>query len=775
MYRSPVETVTYILMVLFWLIILGASSSGHRTEASASSSQCYLNFIPSEENYEYYKSGDFIIGGLFSVTWINYKNPTFRDNEERIEQYLVGTDKGKGHVDDQLTNDPGPLLRSYAALVAFRFAVDKINEDPELLPNITLGYHAFDAFGDEIKSVQSILQILSGSTPNYSCRDHGGVAGFVGYPFEMQQILQLYRYTMINYGANNGLLNNDLSKLFFNMGLDVHIYHTAIVFCLKHFGWNFVGILIQNDDIVEAEVLELSREMIKYGICTEYIVKIPGYWEERKRLTVIEKYTSQDIIVFYVYTAVYVLAHALHEMIQVLKRFGFGTRNFAHRDKVMIVKRKIMIRDERPKLTRALKLIMTRVQFVDYTGEAVFFRENRKLSYLASMGLSNWVFHQNVHGLTYTSDSKSFFFYDDSPQAQWIHINDEQMKWKTGAKPQSRCNEKCPLGTRKASNGGYHICCYDCVPCSEGEMSNLTGDEFCHVCPEDQWPDPGKTRCVTKLYEFLSYQDNVALFFSVSVVSCVAITCYVIRTFIIFWDTPLVRANNRTVSFILLASILLTFLCVFLFIGCPVDITCKLRQTTFGVLFSVTVSSILAKTIMVCIAFKATKPGSSWRRLLEVRLSYYVVVICSSIQVLICVIWLAWSPPYQDFDHYSYLGKIIIQCNEGSDLWFYSMLGYMGLLAAVSFLLAFMVRTLPDSFNEAKYITFSMLVFCSVWMAMIPAYLSTRGKYMVAVEIFAILASSAGILISIFFPKCYILIKKPELNSRKQLAKQQTS
>ncbi|XP_044130510.1 vomeronasal type-2 receptor 26-like [Bufo gargarizans] len=263
----------------------------------------------------------------------------------------------------------------------------------------------------------------------------------------------------------------------------------------------------------------------------------------------------------------------------------------------------------------------------------------------------------------------------------------------------------------------------------------------------------------------------MASVFSIIVILCCAITCYITRKFILHWDTPLVKANNRTVSFILLVSIMLSFLCVFLFIGPPVDITCKMRQTSFGIFFSVALSSVLAKTIMVCIAFKATKPGSSWRKLVEIRVSYYVLVICSVIQVKICAIWLSVSPPYQEFDHHSYPGKIIIQCNEGSDIWFYSMLGYLGLLAAVSLVLAFMVRTLPDSFNEAKYITFSMLVFCSVWISMIPAYLSTRGKNMVAVEIFAILSSSAGILACIFFPKCYILIMKPELNSRNQLVK----
>ncbi|XP_040191929.1 vomeronasal type-2 receptor 26-like [Rana temporaria] len=335
--------------------------------------------------------------------------------------------------------------------------------------------------------------------------------------------------------------------------------------------------------------------------------------------------------------------------------------------------------------------------------------------------------------------------------------------------PESRCNDRCPPGQRKASNKRIYACCYDCVPCSEGEVSNVTDSRNCIKCPGEEWPNERKVKCVSKTYEFLSYENDVmVLIFSSASLVFAMITLCVLGNFIYHRDTPVVKANNRTVSFILLTAILLSFLCVFFFLGCPVDITCMLRQISFGIFFSIAVSSVLAKTTIVCIAFKATKPGSSWKKVVKVKVTNSMVLICSSVQVVIGVIWLSVSPPYQEYDMDSFPGKILIQCNEGSVIGFYYMLGYMGFLAAVSFLLAFMVRTLPDSFNEAKYITFSMLVFCSVWIAMIPAYLSTRGKYMVAVEIFAILTSSAGILLCIFFPKCYIIILKPELNARKK-------
>ncbi|XP_018426865.1 PREDICTED: vomeronasal type-2 receptor 26-like [Nanorana parkeri] len=354
-------------------------------------------------------------------------------------------------------------------------------------------------------------------------------------------------------------------------------------------------------------------------------------------------------------------------------------------------------------------------------------------------------------------------------------VTTPKMTGKKSYVPVSRCSDPCLPGTRKKFGSSIHECCYECVPCPEGEISNISDSENCMKCSDEEWPNEKKDRCVPKFVEFLSYTDDtivavlsavsILLFSAVSILCCL-LTGVILGMFIHYQDTPIVKANNRNLSYLLLASIMLSFLCVFLFLGHPVDVTCMLRVTSFGVIFSVAVSSLIAKSVMVCIAFKATKPGSSWRKWMGIKLPNSIIAVLSMVQVIICVTWLSISPPFQDRDTHSYQAKIILQCNEGSVIGFYSVLGNMGLLAAVSFIIAFLARTLPDGFNEAKYITFSMLVVCSVWIAMIPAYLSTRGKYMVAVEIFAIMASSTGLLGCIFFTKCYIILFRPDLNTK---------
>ncbi|XP_030050717.1 vomeronasal type-2 receptor 26-like [Microcaecilia unicolor] len=453
-----------------------------------------------------------------------------------------------------------------------------------------------------------------------------------------------------------------------------------------------------------------------------------------------------------VYNAVYGLAHALHDLIT------SGSRNTAQWSG----------ESERflDFLSWKLHHYLKNLHFKNVLGEEILFDENGDLA--IGYDIINVVILPDGSRIKEIVGSYNPY----APPEQEFTIYEEAIMWESTfneTPPEFRCSPSCPPGFRKLTREREPVCCYDCIPCPEGEVSSQNDIDTCTKCPEDQWPNQKKDTCIPKVISFLTYQEPLGITLIFTCIFLILINTVILGIFIHYKDTPIVKANNRGLSYILLISLMLCFLCSLVFIGHPDKMTCILRQTAFGISFSIALSSILAKSTTVVMAFHATKPGSKLQKWMGSRISISVVLFCSLIQTVLCLAWLFTAPPFPYLNMKSEIGTILTECNEGSIFAFYCVLGYLGFLAGVSFIIAFLARNLPDRFNEAKYITFSMLVFCSVWISFIPTYLSTKGKYMVAVEIFAILASSAGLLGCIFFPKCYIILLRPERNSRKYL------
>ncbi|KAM5237930.1 vomeronasal type-2 receptor 116-like [Ctenodactylus gundi] len=445
-----------------------------------------------------------------------------------------------------------------------------------------------------------------------------------------------------------------------------------------------------------------------------------------------------------IYNAVYAVAHALHEMLsQQIQISPLG--------------------EEKRKWVSPWQLhpFLKNIQLNNPAGEVVNLDDTRKLDTDYDI-LNFWNFPEALR-----LQVKVGAFSSQVPDDQQLSLSEDMIEWPTEITqtPHSVCSDSCNPGFRKTPQKEKASCCFDCTSCPENEIANDTDMEQCVKCPDHQYANIARNRCLPKSVTFLAYEDLLGKMLAGTALTCVILTALVLGLFVKERDTPIVKANNRGLSYTLLISLIFCFLCSLLFIGRPNTATCVLQQTTFGVVFTVAISTVLAKTVTVVLAFKITAPGRKVRQMLVSGAPNYIIPICSLIQLTLCGIWMGTNPPYIDTDAHSEHGHIIIVCNKGSLTAFYCVLGYLGSLALGSFTLAFLARNLPDTFNEAKYLTFSMLVFCSVWVTFLPVYHSTQGKAMVAMEVFSILASSTGLLGCIFAPKCYIILLKPSRNS----------
>uniref|UniRef100_A0A8C2WIZ9 G-protein coupled receptors family 3 profile domain-containing protein n=1 Tax=Cyclopterus lumpus TaxID=8103 RepID=A0A8C2WIZ9_CYCLU len=817
-----------------------------------------------------HKPGDVVLGGLFEVHYTSVF-PKLSFTSEPNQLSCQGFDTA-----------------GFRHAMTMAFAIDEINKNPNLLPNVTLGYSLYDNCATLVIGFSAALLLASGQEEQFllqeECLGTPPVLGIVGDSFSTfsiatSDVLGLFNLPIVSYYATCSCLSDRQRFPSFFRTIPSDAFQVrAMIKILKRFGWTWAGLLVSDDDYGLHVSQTFQSDLAQSGGgCLAYSEILP--WGENpaelKRIVEIMKRSTARVVI--------VFAHQIH-MIQLMEevvrenvtglqwiaseawsaaavlqtprfmpylsgtlgiaiRRGeiLGLRDFLLRIHFLINTFQVMqfweytfdcrfapppagwveaggevctgqedleslgtefldVSDLRPEyniykavyalayalddmlqcepgrgpfsghscatlqILKPWQLIhyLEKVNFTTSFGDQVSFDENGDA--LPIYDVMNWLWlpdgRTKVHSVGLVKKLAS--------KGEELTLDEEKIFWNFDSKqsPLSVCSESCPPGTRMARKKGQPFCCFDCVPCSEGKFNSME----CTSCPEDFWSNVQRDHCIPKKTEFLSYHEPLGICLTTTSLLGTFICAVVLGIFTYHRSTPMVRANNSELSFLLLLSLKSCFLCSLLFIGRPSLWTCQLRHAAFGISFVLCVSCILVKTIVVLAVFKASKPGGGaslkWFGAVQQR---GTVLVLTSIQAAICTAWIVSASPAPHKNTQYHNDKIVYECVVGSTVGFAVLLSYVGFLAILSFLLAFLARNLPDNFNEAKLITFSMLIFCAVWVAFVPAYVNSPGKYSDAVEVFAILASSFGLLLALFGPKCYIILLRPERNTKKAI------
>uniref|UniRef100_A0A8B9S657 Glutamate metabotropic receptor 4 n=1 Tax=Apteryx owenii TaxID=8824 RepID=A0A8B9S657_APTOW len=310
---------------------------------------------------------------------------------------------------------------------------------------------------------------------------------------------------------------------------------------------------------------------------------------------------------------------------------------------------------------------------------------------------------------------------------QWTdHLH---LKWPGGGRqlPSSICSLPCKPGERKKMVKGIP-CCWHCERC-DGYQYQL--DEFhCKRCHFNERPNENHTSCtpipIIKL-EWSSPWAVVPVF--IAIVGIIA-TLFVVVTFVRYNDTPIVKASGRELSYVLLTGIFLCYATTFLMIAEPDLSTCSLRRIFLGLGMSISYAALLTKTNRIYRIFEQGKKSVSAPRFISPASQLVITFSLISLQLVGVCIWFIVDPSHSVIDYEDqrttnpHFARGILKCDI-SDLSLICLLGYSMLLMVTCTVYAIKTRGVPETFNEAKPIGFTMYTTCIVWLAFIPIFFGT--------------------------------------------------
>ncbi|XP_034550747.1 metabotropic glutamate receptor 4-like [Notolabrus celidotus] len=778
-------------------------------------------------------------------------------------------------------------------LEAMLFALDRINNDNELLPNITLGARILDtcsrdthALEQSLTFVQALIEkdstdvkCLSGGPPIITKPER--VVGVIGasassVSIMVANILRLFKIPQVSYASTAPELSDNTRYDFFSRVVPPDTYQAqAMVDIVKAMRWNYVSTVASEGNYGESGVdafIQKSRE--DGGLCISQSVKIPRepktgefdkiigrlsenpnarvviifaneddirrlllaakkanqtghfiwvgsdswgskispilnqeemaegavtilpkrqsikgfdryfisrtlennrrniwfaeFWENNfqcklsrhalKKGSGIKKCTNHERIgkdssyeqegkVQFVIDAVYAMAHALHNM---------------HKDlcpgKVGLCPKMELING-----TLLLKYIRN-VNFTGIAGTPVVFNMNGD-----APGRYEIYQYQVTSNF---SDYKIIGHWTDQ-----LYLDTTEMQWPGGTQevPSSICSQPCRPGQRKKTVKGIP-CCWHCENCDGYQYQ---ADTFtCKMCRFDLRPNRNHTGCDPIPIVKLEWSSPWAVIPVLIAVAGIMATLFVVVTFVRYNDTPIVKASGRELSYVLLTGIFLCYATTFLMISAPDVVICSLRRIFLGLGMSISYAALLTKTNRIYRIFEQGKMSVSAPRLISPASQLVITFSLISVQLLGVCIWFGVDPSQAIIDYEDQrtsnpkMARGVLKCDI-SDLSLICLLGYSMLLMVTCTVYAIKTRGVPETFNEAKPIGFTMYTTCIVWLAFIPIFFGTSQSaekmYIQTTTLTISVSLSASVSLGmLYMPKVYVVLFHPEQNVPKR-------
>uniref|UniRef100_A0A8C2EZN8 G-protein coupled receptors family 3 profile domain-containing protein n=1 Tax=Cyprinus carpio TaxID=7962 RepID=A0A8C2EZN8_CYPCA len=707
---------------------------------------------------EFRSDGDYLLGGLFALHEIDSVTPVFTPETTECVWHSISKS-------------------GYKMLQVMKFAVEEINNSTTLLPNVSLGYEIFDLCSNT-RNFHSVLNFISKNVFSSLSKVNYGATSYVlsdklQYPSFVrtnpsnkdliEMIIHIIRWFGWNWVAflgsqddysTDGLklfnkyINNTGICLAYQEGLILNANYSLtvkkidklninviVIFALKEYASKIIKAAIANNIQDKVWIAshswamnqQLPREpgIRKIGTIigiAERLLSLPGFNEYvyskakgtadaghnvRAKSEVQNKsetcnqdcdycslMTAEEIInespthSFAIYSAIYTIAHALHKVLQCdMNKCSKNT-----------IAKPYMLLEQIKKLNFSLN------------GQQVKYDEN----YDPIIHYAIVLWRTNVNPPQFEIVGT----YDKLPEIT-LTINKTLMTWhNNGSVPFSNCSVECKAGYSRQPEG-FHSCCFTCKKCPRNSYVDFSRDPYtCFPCAESEWSDEGSTTCKTRSVVYPQFTEIPSIIVMISAAWLIILLFAVFCVFAYNYDTPVVKSAGGSMCFLMLASLILSSVSVFFFFGKPTSVFCLLRNVIFTFFFTVCISCLTVRSFQIVCVFKMAaqfpKVYSLW---VKHNGQWLFIAFSSFIHFISCVVWITVNPVKLIADTLTPQDKLLLICERGNPITLIIVMFISWFLGFLCLLFSYMGRDLPKNCNEAKSITFSLILYYLTWIA----------------------------------------------------------
>ena len=160
-------------------------------------------------------------------------------------------------------------------LEAMLFALDRINNDMSLLPNLTIGYDVRDTCNDSLIGLDEATSMIRLAENNYPLLGIVGPAS-TSITLAVAAALDQVQVPVIGYGSTSASLSDRLLFEYFLRTIpSTNLQAKAMVDLVSHFGWEYVSVIFNDDEYGAPGSDAFIDRAMQHKICIDTIIDIP--------------------------------------------------------------------------------------------------------------------------------------------------------------------------------------------------------------------------------------------------------------------------------------------------------------------------------------------------------------------------------------------------------------------------------------------------------------------------------------------------------------------